>query len=113
MWLHPNNEKDGWIRGEYPGFKVQDGDHLIGVIGCKYDSKDCKVTYRVLYRNPSGKVKELGAWTETYNEEITRIDIDLSSLAGKTVEFILVVEAKGSSVGDNVFWLGPGIERNN
>ena len=42
---------------------------------------------------------------------MTSIDIDLSSLAGQSVEFALVVQANGASNQDWAFWLNPHIRR--
>jgi len=37
------------------------------------------------------------------------LDVDLSSLAGKSVEFVLAVLANGPSFQDWAFWLAPRI----
>ena len=40
-----------------------------------------------------------------------RVDVDLSSLAGKDVKFILTVLAAGVATGDRAMWVGPHIYR--
>ncbi|MBM3126819.1 MAG: hypothetical protein FJZ87_17420, partial [Chloroflexi bacterium] len=39
------------------------------------------------------------------------VDLDLGSLAGKTVKFILYVSANGAQNNDNAIWLNPHIIR--
>jgi hypothetical protein len=69
------------------------------------------VKYQITYHADGGDLKLLGQWEETYDGTIRRIDIDLADegLAGKSVEFALVVLANGSSEQDWAFWLLPRI----
>jgi hypothetical protein len=39
----------------------------------------------------------------------TQANVDLSTLAGKNVRFILTVHANGASDGDRALWLAPRI----
>jgi hypothetical protein len=53
----------------------------------------------------------LERWIETYDNEITVIDLNLSDLAGETVQFILGMEANTHNVEDaQGFWFVPRIE---
>ena len=55
-------------------------------------------------------VKNLGSWQEVFDGKVTKIDMDLSSQAGKTVKFILTVEVGGGDPARaNAFWFVPGI----
>jgi hypothetical protein len=53
----------------------------------------------------------LGEWLETCDDKVTSIDLDLSFLNGKTVQFILIVKADGTSDDDISLWIYPRIER--
>jgi hypothetical protein len=69
------------------------------------------VTLTLSYSINGGETQQLGRWTESYDNDITRIDIDLSFLAGKNVEFIFTTRAKGSNDAAWAFWLAPRILR--
>ncbi|NIM96257.1 MAG: hypothetical protein GTO18_21375 [Anaerolineales bacterium] len=111
---HPEWVNNGVISGRFPAFDVVEGDHLKTVIGCMYKSggSDCDVKYQITYYADGGPLQLLGEWTETYDSMIRVIDIDLAAagLAGKSVEFALVVQAHGSSSQDWALWLLPRIE---
>ncbi len=111
LWTRPHVTRGGWISGTYPGYQVKEGDHFRAAIGCLQDSKGCEVTFSLDYREDSNKVKNLGSWVERYDGEISSIDIDLSGLVGKRVNFILTVTTHGKSEAANAFWLVPSIRR--
>jgi hypothetical protein len=105
-----NAESGERVRGTFPDYTVKAGDHFKSWIGCIYDNKACKVEARLLYREVgTSNVEVLGTWIEKYDENITVIDIDLSSLVGKNVAFTLEVTAKSSSATNELFWFVPGI----
>jgi hypothetical protein len=70
----------------------------------------CNVTFKLQYQLDGGPFVTLWEGDETYDGTLSEIDVDLSSLAGKDVEFNLTVEANGSAEGDQAFWLVPRIE---
>jgi hypothetical protein len=80
-------------------------------VGCLEDYKDCKVEFVLNYQVGDGAIQTAGAWPEVYDGNVTRIDIDLSALAGKSVKFFLGVRADGSARDDAAFWLLPQIYR--
>jgi hypothetical protein len=110
---HPQWVDNGMIFGRFPAFDVVEGDHFKAVIGCLYKSggSACDVKYQITYHADGGTLQLLGQWEETYDGTIRRIDIDLADkgLAGKSVEFSLVVLANGISDQDWAFWLFPRI----
>ncbi|MEW5873125.1 MAG: NBR1-Ig-like domain-containing protein [Chloroflexota bacterium] len=109
LWTRPETSKDGWIMGVYPNYKVQNGDHFMADIGCLANNPSCDVTFYVGYQIGSQAEHELGSWREVYDTKLTRINIDLSVLAGKSVKFILSVENNGKPAQANAFWLVPSI----
>jgi hypothetical protein len=112
LWTRPNAAQGGWIKGTYPEVKVKDGYHFKAWVGCLYETKGCDLTFRLQYRNKSGDVKTLGEWHEVYDGQVTKIDLDLSDLAGETVEFILRTEVnnKKTEAADG-FWFIPRISQ--
>lgn len=108
---HPEWVDNGVITGRFPAFDVESGDHFKAVIGCLYNGNACDVRFQLNYRADGGSLQNLGQWDETYDGSIRKLDIDLSSLDGKSVEFILAVQAHGPSNQDWAFWLLPRIVR--
>ena len=108
---HPQWINNGVITGKYPPFDVEAGDRFRTIIGCLFDAALCNVKFQFNYRVDGGSLQTLGSWTETADGSIRILDIDLSSLAGQSVEFVLAVQANGSSGQDWAFWLAPHIRR--
>ncbi len=111
LWITPQRITDGQISGEYPAFTVQNGDRFRAYIGCMYNNAKCNAKLSLRYRDAGGTVHTLETWTETYDQKVNFVEVNLNSLAGQTVKFILVVETAGSAEGDSVFWLTPHIYR--
>ncbi len=111
LWLRPNQSSEGWISGEYPAVKVRQGDHFRAWIGCLSGSTGCDVTFTLRYRVDGGSQKMLGEWRETFDGEITVVDLDLTFLAGSSVAFMLSAEVNNSKYeAANAFWFVPRIE---
>ena len=111
LWMRPEATRDGWISGVFPTYKVKQNDHFLADIGCLKDNKGCDVLFSLDYRVSGGSKKNLGQWEETYDGVIRRIDIDLSALADKKVQFILGVTNQGKASVANAFWLAPSIRQ--
>jgi hypothetical protein len=107
----PQNSSTGYIQGAYPAFAVQSGDRFKATLSCEYGASDCFVIYRLDYRVSGGPVLTLGTFGERYDGLYYAADIDLSSLAGQNVNFILTVLANGSALGDRAMWVAPRIIR--
>jgi hypothetical protein len=111
LLTNPQIVTDGVIRGQYPAIRVENGYHFKSLIGCAYEAKNCDVRFQLDYQIGDGSIQTLASWSETYNEQTTSVDVDLSSLAGKDVKFILTVFANGASNGDRALWLAPRITK--
>jgi hypothetical protein len=111
LWVHPNEERNGWLEGTYPTIKIEDGDHFRAWVGCMEGHSKCSLKFYLDYINPNGKVRRLGEWLEAYDGLITDIDLDLSALAGKEVRFVLGVEGLTKNVNAaHGFWFLPHIQ---
>ncbi len=49
-------------------------------------------------------------WRENYDGQTTFIDLDLSGLAGRAIQFIFSVQNTGSANHANAFWLQPRLQ---
>jgi hypothetical protein len=110
LFTLPQGKRNGFISGQYPAVTVQEGDRFRTLVNCEYKAKNCDVVFRLDYKN-NGRIKTLASWHEAYEGKYYPVDLDLSSLAGETVKFILVVSANGSPKDDNAIWLNPQIVR--
>ena len=108
---HPQFVDNGYIAGRFPSFSVKAGDRFKGVIGCLYNGSACNVQFLLNYVADGGPEQTLASWNQTYDGSIQKLDVDLSTLANKSVIFILRVNANGPSNQDWAFWLQPRITR--
>ena len=110
IWTHPEWLKDGWISGKYPTIRIKDTYRFMADVGCLADFRTCSVTFELYYQIDDKKLVLLGTWDEINDGNITRIDIDLSFLAGESVHFILAARVNGGRPEHAAaFWLVPQI----
>jgi hypothetical protein len=111
LLTYPQKTNDGMISGKYPNFKVESGDRFQANIGCLENANDCDVIYRLQYQLGNGEIRTLGQWREVYEGSSYAVNMDISSLAGQKVKFILTVMANGSSHEDFALWVNARIAR--
>jgi hypothetical protein len=111
LWTEPEHVDGGSISGVYPSFEVEAGDRFRAIIGCLDAAGDCDVKFKLQYRIGSGDIKTLEDWSEDNDGEFRRLDLSLSSLAGKNVKFILTVRENGDFSEPAAFWLAASIMR--
>jgi Ig-like domain from next to BRCA1 gene len=111
LWTRPEETRDGWIQGVYPPYKVRAGDHFLAEVGCLDGNKNCQVVFSLDYQVSDGRVKNLGEWYEVYDEATTQINVDLSELESKSVQFIVSVTNYGKPSQANAFWLVPSVRQ--
>ncbi|HLO33088.1 MAG TPA: NBR1-Ig-like domain-containing protein [Anaerolineales bacterium] len=111
LLTYPERGSNGLITGKYPAFKIQSGDRFQALIGCEYKANDCDMVFRLQYQIGNGPIQTLGQWREVYEGQSYPINIDLSTLSGEKVKFILTVLANGSSHEDFALWINPRIAR--
>ncbi len=105
---------NGWIQGLYPGVNIKSGYHFKTRIGCLDSASSCDVNFRIQYSADGAAYTVLGAsngYNEVYDGSIRDLDFDLSSLSGKTVEFLFQVDANSNGGQDWAVWVDPRIEK--
>lgn len=109
---HPQWVNDGVITGRFPAYTVVSGEHFTAKIGFLAASDgSCgsgNAKFQLNYRE-AGVLKSLTEWTESCDGTMKSVDVDLTSLAGKSVEFVLAVLANGSAGQDWAVWVAPQI----
>ena len=106
----PQGTQDGYIQGFYPSWTVQNGDRFRATVNCEGGATLCYVAFRLDYE-VGGVIRTLWVWGERYESRFYNVDLNLSSLAGQNVRFILTVLSAGTNNGDRALWVGPHIYR--
>ncbi len=107
----PQNTFNGYIRGVYPSYKVQNGDHFQAIVNCEDNATACGALFRFDYQLRDGLVREFWAFGERYEGQYFTADLDLSPLAGQDVRFVLTILSLGPASGDRALWVEPRIVR--
>lgn len=113
LWVHPNEAENGRITGLYPVIEVEDGDRFRAWVGCLADAKGCRAEFQLAYQTAGGgAIRVLGTWDEAFDGKVTDVDLDLSSLAGRKIRFILQVTVQGDNPElADTFWFMPRLDR--
>ncbi len=111
LLTHPQLVTNGYIRGIYPPFRVQAGDRFQSIVNCQYGATSCYVIFRLDYQIGDAAPRTFWAFAEKFEGFYYQANLDLSSLAGKEVKFILTVLAGASASGDRALWVAPRIQR--
>jgi hypothetical protein len=117
LTIPPQMDGYGGIFGRYPSFTVQPGDRFRAVLTCQ-QSPCGAVEYALDYYDSNGKYSNFPSyWPNPFIEfaesgqHITAIDLPLDFLAGKTVDFTLVIRDQSAVSGDRYLWIAPHIYR--
>jgi len=108
LLTYPKRVDNGYVYGLFPAYLVQSGDKFRANLGflLPSGSEACgtgKVVFQLIYKD--GEVlKLLKEWAKTCDGSLPPVEYDLSSLAGKSVQFILMVRADGASSDDWAIW---------
>ncbi|MCX8062715.1 MAG: NBR1-Ig-like domain-containing protein [Anaerolineales bacterium] len=109
----PKRVENGFIAGTFPAYLVQSGDRFRARIGFMTPDGSCasgKAKFR-LNAVIDGNLNTIETWEKVCNGQLLTVDVNLSRLQGKTVQFMLAVLADGDPTGDWAIWSSPRIER--
>lgn len=110
LLTNPQNINNGYIQGIYPAYKVKAGDKFRATIGCEGGATSCYIVFRLDYSvSGSSSIQTYWAFVEKYEGQVYNAEIDLSSLAGQDIKFILTVLSTGPAAGDRALWVAPHI----
>lgn len=110
LLFSPHQVSNGYIQAVYPEFTVQNGDRFRTRVGCELNATSCYVAFRLDYQI-GNTTRTFWTFRERHEGWTYDANLNLSSLAGKSVKFILYVSAWGSPVGDRAIWGNPVIVR--
>ena len=111
---HPQWVDNGVITGLYSSYTVVSGEHFKAKLGfialsdgtCGAGSAKFQLNYKT---SGASGFNNLGEWIDNCDGALKNVDVDLSSLATKTVQFQLAVSANGSAGQDWAVWVAPQI----
>ncbi len=115
----PAYERLAGIFGHYPALEVWEGDTFHAILACQPSDTDCNVEFGLSYFDSYGGFHDLSPQIgpspisdhDASSGAYTEVEVDLSALAGQTVEFTLVVRTKGDRTRNNPIWILPYIQR--
>jgi hypothetical protein len=102
---------DGVIFGKFPSYTIQNGDRFRVNLGFRSPCGEGRVKFQFSYQEGDGPVVPYREWSKSCDTSLLFVEVDLSTLAGKTVNFILGVNADGSHRDDRAIWVDPQIVR--
>jgi hypothetical protein len=109
LLTHPQWIDGGSIAGSFPLLTVENGMKFRTTLGCGFGGGECNVRFFLRYRIDGGSLQTLNQWDIDYADAPVVVDQDLSSLAGKNVNFVLQVVTNGSSAQDWAYWVNPRV----
>jgi len=97
--------------GKYPPFTVYPGDLFKAVIACQGDAV-CDLDFSLEYYDQSGSVIPVSwKWGHQAGDGPREISVDLTPIAGQTVEFFLVLRPQEELNNQWAVWIQPHISR--
>lgn len=112
---HPKWVDTGLIQGAYTSmyseYKVKSGEHFFAQVGLLQNANAGNVKFRVMIRLEGGTNIWIAAVNDSYDDTIKTIDVPLQAYVGKKADFVLEVQANGSSAQDWATWVEAKIIR--
>jgi hypothetical protein len=110
----PKRDPNGVIAGTFPEYTVQSGDRLLGrLVFMTNANGNCgagNVVFQIAYKEGDA-IRQLEQREKTCDGSVIPLDLDLSSIDGKTVQFMFVVRANGAGEDDWAVWNSVRIDR--
>jgi hypothetical protein len=113
LLMAPPFEYNEHIYGVFPPYEVKRGDRFQSLVGCEYGSRECEVTFVLQYQVDGSPTRSFWNTWKNYKNTFSRVNLNLSPLAGKKVSFILLIRPNGATLGDRAVWANPVIVNSN
>jgi len=104
----PQSIDNGFVQGLFPPSTVKVGDRFRVTTSCEGGATTCYVAFRLDYQ-VEDTIHTFWTFRERHEGLPSNADLNLDSLAGQTVQFILYISAWGSPSGDRALWIAPRI----
>lgn len=105
-------EHGAGLFGRYPPLTIQSNDTFYAILACQ-ENAACDVVFALTYIDAQGNYQhDMGwSWQHSFGGGPVPVQVDLSPLAGQTVELMLVVLDQGTPQDDWVLWIYPYVAR--
>ena len=109
----PQYVANGWISVKFPAVTIQSGDRFKTTYACQYDTISCNAGFLLQYQEGANSPVYISTFYRSdQNPDATATNIDLSYLAGKSVNIILKTVNDGTLYAPNrALWIYPRIVR--
>lgn len=97
------------IFGIFPFYEVKRGDRFQTMVGCEYGSNTCSVRFVLQYKDENQHIRSFWNIDKSYKSSFTRVNLSLNPLAGRRLQFILLVRPGNNPLGDHALWANPVI----
>ena len=104
----PSDGPGGFLFGRTIPIAVSQGDRFEATIGCLDGAVNCNVMFMLNYGIDGGDPINILTWIQTHDGYSEKVSVDLSFLAGQTVQFYLIANNyDNDSKDDLAFWVLP------
>jgi hypothetical protein len=107
--MGPRQTEDGKVSGTFPEYTIQEDDRFKAKLGFMKGCGSGQVIFQLWYKE-GGNLVLLQEWRKACDGHLELVEVDLSSLKGQKVQFVLAVLADGSPEDDLSIWGSPRIE---
>jgi hypothetical protein len=105
----PRQTTDGEVSGTFPEYTILEDDRFKAKLGFLEHCGSGQVIFQ-LWAQEGGSLDLLQDWRKACDGHLKLVEVDLSSLKGRKVQFVLAVLADGSPEDDLAIWGSPRIE---
>ena len=107
---HPQWISGGSIAGVFPAVAITDGMKFRATLGCRQGGNACDVRYFLRYYDAAGGgLQSFKQWDVKYTDTPIKVEVDLASLAGKNIIWVLQTVALDTANQDWAQWVNPRI----
>ncbi len=107
--MAPRQTTDGKVSGTFPEYTILEDDHFKAKLGFLEHCGSGQVIFQI-WAQEGGSLDLLQDWRKACDGHLKLVEVDLSSLKGRKVQFVLAVLADGSPEDDLAIWGSPRIE---
>jgi peroxiredoxin family protein len=108
----PEQVTNGYISGLFSNYSVQNKDRFRAQAGFRSGCQaNASVKFQLIFVEAGNAPILIQEWTKKCDDKLVSMDVDLSSLAGRSVQFMLAVTTDGAPEAEKTVWVNPRIER--
>jgi len=99
-------EEGSIISGVFPPVVIRNGDHLHLGTGCGNDAHQCDLYFEVVAMTGNERIT-IGEWHEVSDGNMQSVNLDMSYLAGQSLQFVFTLRSENAIRENRGFWFFP------